>query len=460
MKLRAKKSYNRFQGLPESQNMLNFASRPQKEPDIMKANDNHFPTAACLLLAASSLLGSSIAGRAEQPTPETDLEAGIAAYRNYDFEGARRHFAAFSRQRKKASEEAGARYDEFEHSLRTAEGFLERIEQITIIDSIAVDADKFFEIYRLPEASGKLLPPDSIPFADCREDATVAFTNENRDFMMWAQTDSSGYTRLAESILLTDGQWSRPVFSPEELSEGGDADFPFMMSDGTTLYYASDGDESIGGLDIFVATRDSSTGEYLQPRNIGMPYNSPYDDYMLAIDELNGIGWWATDRNLLEGKVTVYVFLVNDIRQNINNEDYDEVELIDIARIASFKDSQTDEEQTKKAEEALAVTAGMNRESKKRKIEFRLPASGGRLYTSYEALPDENARTKMRSYLKQQEEFDAYLTKLSDARRKYSSSPTKAMAAEIDRMEKESESHAKNLKESRNELYKALGETN
>ncbi len=59
---------------------------------------------------------------------------------------------------------------------------------------------------------------------------------------------------------------------------------PFFMSDGVTLYYANDGDESIGGYDIFIS-RKGEDG-FLQPQNIGMPYNSPYDDYMLAIDEV------------------------------------------------------------------------------------------------------------------------------------------------------------------------------
>ena len=68
------------------------------------------------------------------------------------------------------------------------------------------------------------------------------------------------------------------------------------MSDGITLYYASDGEGSLGGYDIFVTRYDSENGNYLRPDNIGMPFNSPANDYMYAIDEFNNIGWFASDR--------------------------------------------------------------------------------------------------------------------------------------------------------------------
>jgi len=34
----------------------------------------------------------------------------------------------------------------------------------------------------------------------------------------------------------------------------------------------------------------------------------PYDDYMLVLDEENGIGWWSTMRNDLPDMTTIYVF--------------------------------------------------------------------------------------------------------------------------------------------------------
>ncbi|MFR3186749.1 MAG: hypothetical protein ACLTOV_01045 [Phocaeicola sp.] len=41
---------------------------------------------------------------------------------------------------------------------------------------------------------------------------------------------------------------------------------------------------------------------------MGMPFNSPYNDYMYALDDFNNLGWFATDRFQPEGKVCIYVF--------------------------------------------------------------------------------------------------------------------------------------------------------
>ena len=69
----------------------------------------------------------------------------------------------------------------------------------------------------------------------------------------------------------------------------GQQDYPFMLSDGTTLYFAENGEESLGGYDLFVTRYSSSSHEYLKPENLGMPFNSPYNDYMLVIDEPNNL---------------------------------------------------------------------------------------------------------------------------------------------------------------------------
>ena len=49
------------------------------------------------------------------------------------------------------------------------------------------------------------------------------------------------------------------------------------MADGVTIYYASDG-EGLGGYDIFVTRYNTNTDTYLVPENVGMPFNSPYND--------------------------------------------------------------------------------------------------------------------------------------------------------------------------------------
>jgi hypothetical protein len=117
-----------------------------------------------------------------------------------------------------------------------------------------------------------------------------------------------------------------------------DDNYPFILSDGVTIYYASTGLSSIGGYDLFITRYNSDSETYLKPEQLGMPFNSPYNDYMLAIDEYNEVGYFATDRFQPEEKVVIYTFIPNNEKTTIEteNENY----LVDRAKITSIKQSQ------------------------------------------------------------------------------------------------------------------------
>jgi len=58
--------------------------------------------------------------------------------------------------------------------------------------------------------------------------------------------------------------------------------FPFIADNGD-LYFASDGLPGYGGLDIFVTRRVE--GKWSRPVNLGLPINSSFDDFSLAMDK-------------------------------------------------------------------------------------------------------------------------------------------------------------------------------
>lgn len=363
----------------------------------------------------------------------------------YNYPSATANYAQYHKLLKAAKKTASAEVADEQRRLRLGEEFLENVEKIQIIDSISVARDGFFKAYRLPASAGFLNPPSVIPLSESAEQATMAFSNESGELMLWAEPDSLGTMRIAESMRLTDGSWTHPQLAPEELNDGGDADYPFLLSDGQTLYFASDGDGSLGGYDIFVAMRDANTGEYLQPRNIGMPYNSPFDDYMFAIDEENGIGWWATDRNQLDGLVTIYVFIPNDIRENINAE---EVDPEPFARIDRFEDTWTDPDLVEKKRRDIA---SITNEGPKRKADFLFPMGKGVVYTT---LDDFSAagRRMMQAYMEAEDELADAEEKLSEARR--SSNPS---ALQISELEKQVTRLRANVFNARNNVYRAEG---
>ena len=203
------------------------------------------------------------------------------------------------------------------------QNMLSHVEKILVVDSINVAKDAFLDSYRLRPSTGSLLTGEEVenllqgigkPSMFAGQPST-GFTNEYKDYLIWAQPDTTGYLRLAESVRLINGKWDAPHFTstllnfgmemPEDSAVNSNAAFPFMADDGQSLYFAADNDKSLGGYDIFLSRKDPSEGKYLIPLNLGMPFNSAYDDYMMVLDRQTGVGWWATDRNQLEDEVTI-----------------------------------------------------------------------------------------------------------------------------------------------------------
>lgn len=76
---------------------------------------------------------------------------------------------------------------------------------------------------------------------------------------------------------------------------------PFFHEASSTLFYSSDGFNSIGGLDVFKSTLDREAEEYTLPENLGMPINSSYDDAYLVWDTKLKKGFLSSDREPCEG---------------------------------------------------------------------------------------------------------------------------------------------------------------
>lgn len=206
------------------------------------------------------------------------------------------------------------------HQARMGAEMLSGTERITIIDSMVVDADAFLSTYRLSVGCGTLAPLASIAptlVRNSTQGAMPAFLNDFGDRMVFADTDSAGLTKLYECFTSAAGM-ERPVRLTGMGSDDDDEAYPYLLSDGVTLYFAAQGEESLGGYDIFVTRRMSATGPFVKAENVGMPFNSPANDYMMVIDEQARIGWFVSDRRQPAGKVCIYRFVPNDVRQTLS----------------------------------------------------------------------------------------------------------------------------------------------
>ena len=214
---------------------------------------------------------------------------------------------------------------------------LQRVEQVEIVDSIIVDKNNFLSAYKLSKESGQLFSYNDFFETDTNIDAAVFKTERGNQILYAEKNKHSGFDLYSQDKLLND--YGNKKNLSNVLNSEYDENYPFMLNDGVTLYYASNNPEiSLGGYDIFVTRYNLANDAYLTPENKGMPFNSPYNDYMMAIDELNEIGWFASDRYQPEDKLIIYIFIPYQEKIIIRN--HPESYLRKMAKITDIKSTQ------------------------------------------------------------------------------------------------------------------------
>lgn len=196
---------------------------------------------------------------------------------------------------------------------------LDKTEDVQIIDSIVVDKDDFLSAYTLSEECGTLMPFKDF-FQTSEPVSSSVYMNQKGDKIFYAHaTDNNRYCLFTQSKLLD--KWGDEKQLPMNINSAEDDNYPFVLSDGVTTYYASKGNGTLGGYDLFVTRYNISSDNYLTPEQLGMPFNSPYNDYMMVYDEIKGLGWFVSDRFQPEGKVCVYLFIPNNDRSRVETDD-------------------------------------------------------------------------------------------------------------------------------------------
>lgn len=270
-----------------------------------------------------------------------------------------------------------------------AMSMMNNVEDIQIIDSINVNKQDFFKHYKIALEAGSLNGIEVLPY-EKPEVETSVYMPESNSRMLWAMPDSTNCLRLMETYKLTNNKWDKYSQLSDVLNDNGNANYPFMLADGTTLYYACDGENSLGGYDIYMSRKSLDNNTFLQPQNIGMPYNSPFNEYLLVIDEMTEIGWWASDRNQIPDSLTIYVFIPNEVRKNYSQ---DNENIGNLAAIKSIKDTWKEDVDYS---EYLQRIKEINRENDDIDADFHFFIKNGLEYKTYTQFKSAEARSLMK----------------------------------------------------------------
>lgn len=151
--------------------------------------------------------------------------------------------------------------------------------------------------------------------------------------------------------------WGIPEILGEVINTPYDEEFPFFDRKTSTLYFSSNGHSSMGGYDIFSSVYDWNTKKWSQPRNLGFPINSPYDDYIYVTDGFGSTVSFVSTRATDPGHVTVYRLRLEKDSAGIQFYSSDEIKKASLLEIIEAKPVQITEVQVQPVTENNTSTA-------------------------------------------------------------------------------------------------------
>lgn len=146
------------------------------------------------------------------------------------------------------------------------------------------------------------------------------------------------------------GHWSKAENLGPTINTKGNEKTPFIHTDSQTLYFSSNGRPGMGGYDIYYS-KLKDDGTWTEPKNIGYPINTRYDDVGFFVSTDGHYGYFASNQLKGPGGWDIFSFELYKearpenvllIKGNIKDEKNEEPVIADVElqNIATKKISQ------------------------------------------------------------------------------------------------------------------------
>lgn len=337
------------------------------------------------------------------------------------------------------------------------DNMLQNTQIVFVIDSTVVDADKVMDVITLPKAYGKYVAYNK--FFDTNSalnENSVVYVNgfDNRCYYNEVGTDS--ISRLFMRERQGEG-WdeARPLTEINELVSN--ATYPYMASDGQTLYFAGKSDEEgLGERDIYMTKYDAEEGKFLKPENIGLPFNSTKDDFIYVEADADGIAWFASTRRQPEGKVCVYTFVPSETRQNYDADDLDDTELKNYAELMRIRSTWPTPEIRQTAMQRLQRLQAKTERQNSEANEICFIVNDEMTYTRLNDFKSAETKNAYADLKMKQNEANKLVKEIDSMRTRYHNANDKAaLGRSIALSEQKLEQKQKEIKKAASELRKA-----
>ena len=127
----------------------------------------------------------------------------------------------------------------------------------------------------------------------------------NTLFFASERNGGKGLTDIYMVKKLPNGNWATPQ-PIDMINTKYREDFPFMASDGKSLFFASEGHSSMGGFDLFKTIYNEETNAWSAPKNLGYPINDSQDNRTISFSKDCRTGYISALREGGMGDLDIY----------------------------------------------------------------------------------------------------------------------------------------------------------
>ncbi|MBR3443607.1 MAG: hypothetical protein IKG96_08110 [Bacteroidaceae bacterium] len=367
-----------------------------------------------LIATLLNFICATVMAQSQYPTLSVDSSDVAHLIQNLRFDDALTLIKKNMSQAKK-KRQSTARLERQQRQATIGQQMLKGTARLTIVDSVVVSKSQLLSAYHFSPEVGKIWLEHSTFGAN----SLAVFETERGNRQYKAQIEGDSLPTLQLVSVDKEGSQTALPRVLEGLGIDGDVNYPFMMADGTTFYFAAQTDGGLGHYDLYVTRYDSDSEHFYKAENLGFPYNSYANDYLLVIDEVNNIGWFASDRYQPAGKVCVYTFIPATSRHTIDYEHADKAVLRQQASLRPIKSTWTEDNAKERAAAKQRMNMMLATQSQKKQRDFELVINDQKTYTSLSDFKSPTAKQLCQQWLQKQKNLHTLCEQLSALRDQY-----------------------------------------
>jgi hypothetical protein len=255
---------------------------------------------------------------------------GLAYIKNYQFEKAIKNLQWFN---KRATKKQLKELD-VQNYLSFAENGLyltKYIKMPKVYSKELRTKSDFYKNYRFDDFKGNFVDRDD--YLKLKKDSLVEnsiiyipqLIEKGEMLYFSGLNETRGDFDIFRITRLSDSTWSEQENLGDIINTPFDEDYPYLHSDGSTLYFASKGHYSMGGYDLYSSTWSWDTQEWSEPENLDFPINSPFNDILFVASPNKKTAFFASDRETSQNKVMVYKLKLNNSEPYIETENHEDL---------------------------------------------------------------------------------------------------------------------------------------